>query len=76
VELENTCRFVVEAYYISLGLYFPSMRLLHIIELKISISLKDVDYRVTPLKIYMQVLILVEDMHFDFEIKRVKLSLI
>jgi hypothetical protein len=29
------------------GLHFPSMRLLHIIDLKIGISLKNLDYRVT-----------------------------
>jgi hypothetical protein len=29
-------------------LHFPSMRLLYIIDLKIGISLKDLDYRVTP----------------------------
>jgi hypothetical protein len=29
------------------GLHFPLMRLLHIIDLKIGISLKDLDYRVT-----------------------------
>jgi hypothetical protein len=29
------------------GDYFPSMRLLHIIDLKASIGLKDLDYRVT-----------------------------
>jgi hypothetical protein len=29
------------------GLYFSSMRLLHIIYLKTDISLKDLDYRVT-----------------------------
>jgi hypothetical protein len=29
------------------GLHFPSMRLLHIIDLKICISLEDLDYRVT-----------------------------
>ena len=29
------------------GLHFPSMRLLHEIDLKIGISLKDLDYRVT-----------------------------
>jgi hypothetical protein len=28
------------------GLHFPSMRLLHIIDLKTGISLKDLDYRV------------------------------
>jgi hypothetical protein len=49
VEHENTCRFAVEAYCISLGLHFPSMIVLHIIYLKTSISLKDLDYRVTPL---------------------------
>jgi hypothetical protein len=30
------------------GLHFPLMRLLHIIDLKTGISLKDLDYRVTP----------------------------
>jgi hypothetical protein len=29
------------------GLHFPSMRLLHIIDLKTDIGLKDLDYRVT-----------------------------
>jgi hypothetical protein len=29
------------------GLHFPSMGLLHIIDLKTCISLKDLDYRVT-----------------------------
>jgi hypothetical protein len=29
------------------GLHFPSMRLLHIIDLKTGISLKDLDYRAT-----------------------------
>jgi hypothetical protein len=47
VEHENTCRFGVEAYCLSPGLHFPSMRLLHVIDLKTSISLKDLDYRVT-----------------------------
>jgi hypothetical protein len=36
----------VEAYCLSLGTP-SSMRLLHIIDLKIGISLKDLDYRVT-----------------------------
>jgi hypothetical protein len=31
------------------GLHFPLMRLLHIIDLKTGISLKDLDYRVTSL---------------------------
>jgi hypothetical protein len=44
---ENTCRFAVEAYVFLRGLHFPSMRLLHIIDLKTGISLKDLDYRVT-----------------------------
>jgi hypothetical protein len=30
------------------GLHFPLMRLLQIIDLKTGISLKDLDYRVTP----------------------------
>jgi hypothetical protein len=39
------------------GLHFPSMRPLHIIDLKTSISLKDLDYRVTS----------PENMHTSFE---------
>jgi hypothetical protein len=47
------------------------MRLLHIIDLKASISLKDIDYRVTfPWRRAYKFLIFVGDMHFDFEIKR------
>jgi hypothetical protein len=44
---ENSCTFTVEVYCLSPGLHFPSMRLLHIIDLKTGISLKDLDYRVT-----------------------------
>jgi hypothetical protein len=52
------------------------MRLLHIIDLKASISLKDLDYRVTfPWRRAYKFLILVGDMHFDFEIKRANLSI-
>ena len=59
------------------GLHFPSMRLLHIIDLKTGISLKDLDYRVTsPWKCAYKFWILVGDMHFDFDIKRGKLSII
>jgi hypothetical protein len=47
VRHETTCRFEVEAYCFLQGLHFPSMRLLHIIDLKTGISLKDLDYRVT-----------------------------
>jgi hypothetical protein len=35
-------------------LHFPSMELLHIIDLKTSISFKDLDYRVTHLKVCIQ----------------------
>jgi hypothetical protein len=38
------------------GFHFPLMRLLHIVDLKTGISLKDLDYRVTPLKVCEQVL--------------------
>ena len=59
------------------GLHFPSLRLLHIIDLKTSISLKDLDYRVTsPWKCAYTFWILVGDMHFDFDIKRRKLPII
>jgi hypothetical protein len=44
---ENSCTCTVEVYCLSPGLHFPSMRLLHIIDLKTGISLKDLDYRVT-----------------------------
>jgi hypothetical protein len=47
VRHRNICRFAVEAYCLSPGLHFPSMRLLHIIDLKVGISLKDLDYKVT-----------------------------
>jgi hypothetical protein len=43
----NTCSFVVDAYCLSPRTPFPSMRLMHIIDLKTDISLKDLDYRVT-----------------------------
>jgi hypothetical protein len=53
------------------GLHFPLMRLLHIIDLKTCISLKDLYYRVTsPRKCAYKFWILVEDMHFSFDIKR------
>jgi hypothetical protein len=40
-------------------LHFPSMRLLHIIDLKTRISLKDLDYRVTsPGSVHTSILIL------------------
>ena len=59
------------------GLHFPSMRLLHIIDLKTSISLKVLDYIVTsPWKCAYKFWILVGYMHFDFDIKRGKLSII
>jgi hypothetical protein len=47
VRHETTCRFAVEAYCLFPGLHFPTMSLLHIIDLKTGISLKDLDYRVT-----------------------------
>jgi hypothetical protein len=47
-DFENSCRFAVGAYCLFLqGIHFPSMRLLQIIDLKIDISLKNLDYRVT-----------------------------
>jgi hypothetical protein len=45
--IEDSCSFAVEGYCLSPGLHFPSMRLLHIIDLKTCISLKDLDFRVT-----------------------------
>jgi hypothetical protein len=48
--LEKTCRFAVEAIVFLRGLYFSSMILLHIINLKTSISLKDLYYRITSRK--------------------------
>jgi hypothetical protein len=45
--IENFCRFVVEAYCLSPGTPFSFSELQHIIDLKTSISLKDLDYRVT-----------------------------
>jgi hypothetical protein len=58
------------------GLHFPSMRLLHIIYLKTCISLKVLDYRVTPLEVCIQVLNTCRRHALDFEIKRGKLSII
>jgi hypothetical protein len=56
---------------------FLQWDLLHIIDLKTSISLKDLDYRVTsPRKCAYKFWILVGGMHFDFYIKRGKLSII
>ena len=47
-ELENTCRFAVEAYCLSLGTPFSfNETTTHIIYLKACVSLKDLDYRVT-----------------------------
>jgi hypothetical protein len=47
-ELESTCRFAVEAYCLSSGTPFSfNETTTHIIDLKTSISLKDLDYRVT-----------------------------
>jgi hypothetical protein len=47
-EHENTCRFAVEAYYLSSGTPFSfNETTTHIIDLKAGVSLKDLDYRVT-----------------------------
>jgi hypothetical protein len=47
-ELENTCRFAVEADCLSLGTSFSfNETTTHIIVLKASVSLKYLDYRVT-----------------------------
>jgi hypothetical protein len=48
VALENTCRFVVEAYCLSLGTPFSfNETTTNIMDLKMSFNLKDLDYRVT-----------------------------
>jgi hypothetical protein len=60
------------------GLHFPSMGLTtYNRDLKTSISREDLDYRLTfPWKCAYKFWILVGDMHFDFDIKRGKLSII
>jgi hypothetical protein len=49
VRHETTCRFAWKLIVLLRGLHFPSMRLLHIIDFKTCISLKDLYYRVTSL---------------------------
>jgi hypothetical protein len=47
-KLENTCRFLVEAYCLSSGTSFSfNETTTHIMDLKAGVSLKDLDYRVT-----------------------------
>jgi hypothetical protein len=48
VEHENTCTFAVEDYCLSPGTQFSfNETTTHIIDLETSVSLKDLDYRVT-----------------------------